>query len=311
MSWFFAPTLESAQLLAGGGGTQTLSATRVDGANEFFPPTVVRGDVTLTQAARLENSQAFFGGVVAPGPITLQLGRINNSSTIYAATIAVGAVTLQPPLLSNANTFYAHDVALLDRTLQAGRLDNSTSIFAPSLSAGAVTLQPPAIVGANSFFPTQVGLGVEVAATIESASQLFSPTISVGGVPVAAPYFENQSQFFGHNVVKGTYLLNLEQAKLLYQIYLLHGLDADLVVGSNFRQAGDVEQTVEQVGQDVTITTTATPRFPLADPGAMIEELAALHGLTVPLQVTPTGRQAGDITQAFSQSGGVTTVTRQ
>ena len=82
-------------------------------------------------------------------------------------------------------------------------------------------------------------------------------------------------------------------------------------MGPNFRQAGDVEQTVEQAGQDVTITTTATPRFPLADPGAMIEELAALHGLTAPLQVSPTGRQAGAVSQVFTQAGGVTTITRQ
>ena len=43
----------------------------------------------------------------------------------------------------------------------------------------------------------------------------------------------------------------------------------------------------------------------------MLEELAALHGLTTQVVVTPTSRTAGSIVQAFTTTGKTTVVTRQ
>lgn len=102
------------------------------------------------------------------------------------------------------------------------------------------------------------------------------------------------------------------QARRLLQIHLLHGLGigTPLEVSATARTAGILAQTVSESGGTVTVNTTATPTTTPADPGALIDELAALHGLTGTLQVTAASRTAGSITQTLATAGGTTTVTR-
>ena len=61
----------------------------------------------------------------------------------------------------------------------------------------------------------------------------------------------------------------------------------------------------------VTIITTATPAPVDVDPNQMIDELAALHGLTTPLVVSATSRAFGEVTQSIAAIEGGHTVTRQ
>lgn len=115
-----------------------------------------------------------------------------------------------------------------------------------------------------------------------------------------------------NGTVGASFTITGTQAQLLRRIHALHGLGpAPLVVSSSSRTAGDVAQTVTQVGQAVSIATTAAGDTFSGNLGQMIEELAALHGLTATLQVTPTARTAGAIVQALSTVGTTTTVTRQ
>lgn len=102
------------------------------------------------------------------------------------------------------------------------------------------------------------------------------------------------------------------QALRLLQIHLLHGLDAaaPLTVSPTARQAGAVAQTVAEASGTVTITTTAGATVFAGNPGQMIDELAALHGLTTALTVTAASRAAGSISQAIATAGDTTTVTR-
>ena len=109
----------------------------------------------------------------------------------------------------------------------------------------------------------------------------------------------------------GEYALTQTQAALLYQIYLLHGLAGVLEVGPTSRRNGAMQQTVSEAGGTVTVATDAAPSAAGAQVGTMVEELAALHGLTVDLEVTDSQRRAGAIVQTISEAGGVTTVTRQ
>jgi hypothetical protein len=60
----------------------------------------------------------------------------------------------------------------------------------------------------------------------------------------------------------------------------------------------------------VTVTTN-TPAIFSGTLDAWIDDLAALHGLTVPLIVTSISRNAGSVTQNIASVSGVTTVTRQ
>ena len=109
----------------------------------------------------------------------------------------------------------------------------------------------------------------------------------------------------------GSYTIDTDHANLIYQLALLHGLDAahPLVVDATAsRSAGTLQQTI--TGTDtVTITTTAAPVLS-DDLTAWIDALAAIHGLTVPLVNSAGVRTAGSISQTITTVGNVTTVTR-
>lgn len=111
----------------------------------------------------------------------------------------------------------------------------------------------------------------------------------------------------------GTLSLSItaEQALLLQQVAQLHGLLQPLTVSPTQRVAGDVVQQVVEAAGVVTISTTGRSDTLHADPGAMIEQLAALHGITAPLVVSATQRSAGAIVQAIAATPQATTVTRQ
>jgi hypothetical protein len=111
----------------------------------------------------------------------------------------------------------------------------------------------------------------------------------------------------------GTLSLSItaEQALLLQQVAQLHGLLQPLTVSPTQRVAGDVVQQVVEAAGAVTITTTSRSDTLHANPGAMIEQLAALHGITAPLVVSATQRSAGAIVQAIAATPQATTVTRQ
>ena len=134
----------------------------------------------------------------------------------------------------------------------------------------------------------------------------------LAAAPLLPSRYNNTSTFYAPRVTPDRYVITAEQARQLFEIYLLHGLGApSLVVGENARSSGAVQQAITQSGEVVSISTTAHASYTDVDPGAMIEELAALHGLTVTLSVTPTTRTAGVIAQSMVTVGAVTTVTRQ
>lgn len=101
------------------------------------------------------------------------------------------------------------------------------------------------------------------------------------------------------------------QALLLRKIHTLHGLSSSLLVSKNSRVSGDVVQTVIDQNGTVTIETIDGNDTVSGTVGQIVEELAALHGITETLEVTSTSRSAGLIMQMLNTSGGVTTVTRQ
>jgi hypothetical protein len=100
------------------------------------------------------------------------------------------------------------------------------------------------------------------------------------------------------------------QAQLLKQLHRLHGLSEPLTVSKTARTAGALVQEVVDSGGVVAISTTSpTTDYPI-DVGLLIEELAALHALTVPLTVSNAGRSAGSVQQVITNDGTSTTVTR-
>jgi hypothetical protein len=107
-----------------------------------------------------------------------------------------------------------------------------------------------------------------------------------------------------------SFTITSAELMLLYQMHLLHGLGASpLQIGPTSRTSGDLVQSISGT-ETVTISTTATPAVVMQAPGDMIRELAALHGLTVPLVNASGTRSAGAISQTISLTDGVVTVQR-
>ena len=115
----------------------------------------------------------------------------------------------------------------------------------------------------------------------------------------------------GVQQLSSTYSITLEQVRLLYSIYRLHGLAEPLNTSPTSREVASLLQSVSSAGASTVVETSSLPNDVPADPGLLIEELAALHGLTTPLTVTATSRTAGTIVQSFSAVSSSITVTRQ
>jgi len=148
-----------------------------------------------------------------------------------------------------------------------------------------------------------------------AATETGSDTLSASGVVLVAGTMaatETGADTFAATGDTLFFTITGSQARRLLAIHLLHGLEIGnpLTVSATARQAGVVTQTVADAAGTVTVATTAGVSVFAGDPGLMIDELAALHGITAPLVVTASSRVAGSIVQSISTAGDVTTVSR-
>ena len=212
---------------------------------------------------------------------------------------------------SGADTAALAGVVLVQGALAA------TEAGADTLSAEGVVRIAGALAatetGADTFAATG-GTSSSITGTLaatESGADTFSAEgiVKVQGAMAAT---EGATDTFAATGDTVFFTITSTQALRLLQIHLLHGLDAaaPLTVSPTARQAGAVAQTVTEAAGTVTITTTAGATVFAGNPGQMIDELAALHGLTAPLTVTAASRAAGSISQAIATAGDTTTVTR-
>ncbi len=329
--------------------TVTLAPNLYSNGQTFYSATVSQGAVVLAPDL-YTNTQTFFSPVVSTGGALVAPDLYTNTSVFYSATVVAGAVTLTPALYTNGQTFYAPSVAQGGVTLAPDLYTNTQTFFEPTVAQGAATLSPALYTNTSEFFSPTVARGAVTvapelhtntsqffAAAVAASNQIsfdeyvdpgyvtpgyvspigfnsqqfFAPTVAPGAIVLTPPLVTNGQTFYAPFIGTGTFNITALQAKLLYEIYLLHGLAAPLVVGPTSRVAGDVSQTVADNNGTVTVTTTAQPLAAEVEPGLMIEELAALHGLTAPLVVSAATRTAGSISQVFGTAGNATTVTRQ
>jgi hypothetical protein len=209
-----------------------------------------------------------------------------------ATLLRAGSITVDPGSFSLAGT---------DATLTKG-----TGAVAYSLACDA---------GTFSVSGTAAGLSATRYMAADAGSLSVSGTaasVLVGRYLAASP---------GSVVVSGvaaalSYLagatLTPQQALLVYELYLLHGLElgSPLTVSSTARAAGAVTQTIAEAGVTVTVSTDAHAGSVTGDVGTMVEELAAIYGLATGVDVTDSSRAAGSVAQTIAEAGGTTTVTR-
>jgi hypothetical protein len=137
---------------------------------------------------------------------------------------------------------------------------------------------------------------------------------STANLNVATAFAGAQTEGFDISVALGTvqqgsYTINSTRANLIYELALLHGLvpGNPLTVTATQRNAGALTQTISGTGT-VTITTTSSDVIQ-GSLDTWIDALAAVHGLTAPLVVTATSRDAGSLHQTLANDGTTTTVT--
>lgn len=228
-------------------------------------------------------------GGAGPGGIT---GNLAATETGADTAALAGVVLVQGALAASeagADTFSAEGVVRVAGALAATETGADT-FAATGGSSSSITGTLAATEGSSDTFSAEGIVRVQGAmAATEGGADTFAA--------------DGDTVFF---TITG------RQALRLLQIHLLHGLDAaaPLTVSPTARQAGAVAQTVAEASGTVTITTTAGATVFAGNPGQMIDELAALHGLTAPLTVTAASRAAGSISQAIATAGDTTTVTR-
>ena len=300
---FFSPSVANV-----GGLAQTLTPSLYSNSNGFYTQTMTTGAVTLTPSLFTSTTNGFQVPVVTRGAVTLTPALFTSTTNgFFAQTVSPGAVTLTPARYSNSPAFYTAVVTTGAVTLTAARFDNAQSFYAATVTAsgGAPQNLVASLYGSsNAFYAPSVGSGLSFdgyAVTGYVADDYSSPAAMAS------------NQFFSPSVeVLGQYVLTTAQAQRLYQVCLLHGLIAGvpLTVSQTARVAGTLEQAVVDGGGLVTISTTSTQTGTSLNIGAMVDDLAALHGLTASLIVTPTSRIAGTITQTMTTVGTTTTVAR-
>lgn len=291
-----------------GGSTQTITPSLFTNSNSIFD-SAISANYSLV-ANRYDNLQTFFGPSVG-SVVTLAPSRYDNLNLFFAATVVRGTVTLSPALLSNNNTFFAATVAPGSVTLAPGRYDNIQTFFVPAVTAGTVVLNVPVVANNQIFYGPVVTDAYPVNPSRYDNQQSFYPAAVTVNQIVSPALYQNSNAFFAPSVELQSFLITRAQALNLYNVYLLQGLETPLIVSPTARTSGAVEQVINESGGNVTISTTSTNTSFNGDIGTIISELAALHGLTANLVVTPSSRSFGSITQDIFTVSGVTTVTRQ
>lgn len=197
------------------------------------------GGINLTQSARFDNNNTFFGHAITPGAIALTATRYDNTNQFFGVTLTAGTVALTASRLDNTNQFFAHEIA--SGGMAAARLNNANTFFAHSIGLGAVSLQAGRVDNANTFF---------------------GHNVAPGQIQLAASLWQNQNQFFGASL-ESIYTINLTgaQAKRLDAVLRLHGLIDPLVVTATGRGDGTVTQTFTGTLPIIveTVAMTSTP----------------------------------------------------
>jgi len=244
------------------------------------------GATNLTQTARFDNANNFFGHAIAPGAIALTATRFDNSNTFNAVTLTKGAVSLSASRFDNANQFFTHEI--VSSGLSAQRFDNANSFFAHSIALGAVSIQAGRFDNANTFF---------------------GHNVSAGQIQLSAGLFQNTNQFFAPSVEHiYTLVLTETQARRLEAVARLHGLIDPLVVNPTSRGDGTVMQTFTG-STNITVSTTLMPATPSVS-AQLIDDLARWYGLVDPMIEQAASRSDGVLTQSVVTVGDETTVTR-
>jgi len=107
-------------------------------SSDYFEP--AGGASGITQGARFDNSQTFYGGVVTAAQVVTQGARFDNSQTFYGGVVTATQPVAQTSRFDNPQTFYGGIVLSGQPILQTVRFDNSQVFYGGDITGGAVVV---------------------------------------------------------------------------------------------------------------------------------------------------------------------------
>lgn len=197
-SGWFGTTVE---LIAAGGGTQTINASLLASGNVLYTPTLVPGEVSIAPS------------LIASGNV------------LYTPTVSGGAATIAPSLLTANTTLYTPSVA------------NTTQYILPSVLASTLTLYTPTLTGG---VPTGIayylsGNSIPGPQSMEETNSTLYAQVQVLEGSINRDYFgDNKRMWILH--YKNTKPSVYDQLRGLYSSYLSTNSALDWeVTGENYQ----------------------------------------------------------------------------
>lgn len=209
--------------------------------------------------------------------------------------------------------------AALART-EAGDTGAGTSTLLVSASlavteAGDTVAAAAGVLVGATLAATEGGDTVAAVSTVAVGASLSRAeagdfVVAAAGVTVAAALATTEAgdTLASLGVVQSPIVITQTRANLIFELALLHGLvpGSPLTVSTTARGAGALLQTI--AGTDTVTITKVSSDILQGSLDDWIDALAAVHGLTSPLVVTATSRDAGTLSQTLTNDGTTTTV---
>ncbi len=143
------------------------------------------------------NSQTFFSGTVAAGPVTItQSARFDDGDTFYSATVSqAGAdqTLTQSVRFDDGEAFYSPTVTQPPVVLLPAFFDDGDTFFAPTVTRGTVNLAPARYDDGDTFYSLTVTLGPPADQTLfpsinDDGDTFFTASVTTQGTPAEGFY---------------------------------------------------------------------------------------------------------------------------
>lgn len=213
--------------------SQTLTqSARFDNTNAFYGPTVTKGAANLAPA-RYNNTNSFYAATITQtggSQALTQTARFNNSNVFYSPT-ASATKNLSPARYNNTNIFYSATVGRGAVTLSPIKLANLNVFYLPTVASGAANLQPARFNNSNTIYSLHITKNAWVInqhTRLDNTNTFYSPSVSRGPVTLSPARYNNSSNFYSLTVTNGSYVINqhvrFDNSNTFYPLNLEEGL---------------------------------------------------------------------------------------
>jgi adhesin HecA-like repeat protein len=179
----------------------------------------------LTQASRLDNTQAFYAATLTqlPPAQSLTPGLFTNTQSFYAAEVIQPG---PPQELVQTDVVYNTSALWDDFTWDSFVWDGQ--VFYPASISQPDTISPPLVVNNQTFYAATITTGAVVLqpSLLTNAQTFYDPTVTRGAVTLAPGLLTNNQAFYAATVTRGAVTLlpsRLDNAQSFYGATITRG----------------------------------------------------------------------------------------